>query len=407
MKKLLTMFISLALILVLSLAACGSNGLEQAAVIDVNTEQNAPGYVEGEDYQIQASMWANHYAARFTKGENGYYYNIFGPASPLMFYDVNSGIAVPVCNRPNCSHTAENCNASLGFLTGVEFIQYYDGNLYAFGYEGMDISHVDLYRLSADGSTRERLGMIYDFSGDQAAYNAAIHRGYAYVTLCLPGLDKRTVEVHRLSLSGDGEVETVHTFEESYGASAFLKAWGNDLYIFLSYFEDADGNGHTSDLYRMNIHTGETELVMPDCDYDFVANEEYLFYHWNTEIVARNLETQEETVLLDTGYANYLVLDGNNLLCDNRRGQWISDVVDGLEVTDPRTMTIIDVTDFSTQKTLVVEDKYCELVALQEDRIYAVIDKQTTDGYVRKTLCYCDWTALEDGATIRWTWVEE
>lgn len=224
MKKLLTMFISLALILVLSLAACGANGLEQAAVIDVNTEQNAPGYVEGEDYQIQASMWANHYAARFTKGENGYYYNIFGPASPLMFYDVNSGIAVPVCNRPNCSHTAENCNASLGFLTGVEFIQYYDGNLYAFGYEGMDISKANLYWVSTDGATRGKLGTLYNFVGDNTGYDALIHRGYAYATLYNGGTDKRTVEVHRLSLSGDGEAETIYTFEDSYGGSASIKA---------------------------------------------------------------------------------------------------------------------------------------------------------------------------------------
>lgn len=157
----------------------------------------------------------------------------------------------------------------------------------------------------------------------------------------------------------------------------------------------------------MNIHTGETELVISSCRYDYVMNEDYLFCHQNSKVIAHNLETQEETVILDTGYANYFALDGNHLLCDNGAGQMRAYLFDGLEVTDPRTMTIIDVTNFSIQKTLIVEDDYCDLAALQDNRIYATMDRETEDGNVRKTLCYCDWTALEDGATIQWTWMEE
>lgn len=360
MKKILTMLLSLALIL--GLAACGSNGLEQAAVIEVNTEQNDPGYVEGEDYQIAVGMYGSSYAGRFTKGEGGYYYSIYGTATPLMFYDENIGVTVPVCDRPNCTHDNENCNAYLGQMNLLEHIQYYDGNLYAFGTESSDLSRVDLYRISTDGSTHERMGMLYDFAGDQSAYDVVVHRGHAY---------------------------------------------GNFLYVRFSYFADVDGNESTGDLYRMNIHTGEMELVMPNSRYDFIANEDYLFYHRDMKVVACNLETQEETEILDNGYSNYLALDGDYLCCDNGAGQTFVRLFEELEVTDPRTMTIMDVTDFSIQKTLVVEDEYCDLVALQGDRIYAVIDKQTADGYVRKTLCYCDWTALEDGATIQWTWMEE
>lgn len=401
-----TIGLLLALILVLSLAACGSNGLEQAAVIEVNTEQDNPGYVEGEDYQTAVGMYGNSFAARFTKGEGGYYYDLFGPGSLLMFYDENAGVAVPVCDRPNCPHTGGDCNAYLGCFRGIEHMQYYDGNLYVFGYEGVDISNVDLYRISADGSTREKLGTVYHVAGDSVAYDAVIHRGYAYVTLCDAGLDKRTVEVHRLSLSGNGETETVYTFEESYGASARMKAYGNYLYSRFSYYADEDGNGVTKKLYRMNIHTGETELVMTGCPYDFLANEEYLFYHRDMKVVAHNLGTQEETMILDNGYSNYFALDGNHLLCDNGAGQMHVYLFDDVVVTDPRTMTIMDVTDFSILKTLVVEDKHCELVALQDNRIYALMDREI-DGDSRKSLCYCDWTALSDGDTIQWTWVEE
>lgn len=391
-----TVSILLAVILLLLLTACGGS-LESAEVIEVNTDQNSETYVEGEDYQVAVGIFGSTYAHRFTQGEGGYYYSIYGTASNLMFYDTNTGVAIPVCNQPNCSHEGSECNAYLGYLSSVEFIQYYDGNLYLFGHDGIDAGQVELYRVSADGSTRGKIGTIFTVKGDSVTYNAAIHRGYAYATLNGAGTDKRTVEVHRLSLSGDGESEVVYTFDKSYGGIAFLKAYGNYLYMEFCYYADEDGNGYTGDLYRMNIHTGETELLVTNCKYDFVANEEYLFYNRDSEVIAHNLETREETVILNNSYSNYMALDGNYLCCDNRSGQFLASAFDGLEVTEPRTITIIDMTDLSVVKTLIVGDNDCKLTAIQNDRLYATVDSQTEDGIV---LSFCDWTALADGETV-------
>lgn len=398
--------IIVALVLIWGLTGCGSSGLEKAAVIDVNTAQSSTGYVEHEDYQAAVSIFGSTYAHRFTEGEGGYYYSIYGNSSNLMFYDTATGVSIPVCNQPNCTHENRECNAYLGYLSSIEFIQYYDGNLYLFGHDGRDDGQVELYRVSADGTTRGKIGTIFTVKGDTVTYNAAIHRGYAYATLNGAGADKRTVEVHRLSLSGDRESEVVHTFDESYGGIAFLKAYGNYLYMEFCYYADEDGNGYTGDLYRMNIHTDETELLVTNCKYDFVANEEYLFYNRDSEVIAHNLQTHEETVILNNGYSNYMVLDGKFLCCDNRSGQFLASAFENAEVTDPRTLTIIDVTDFAVLKTLIVEDKDCKLTAIQDNRLYATTNYETEDGFFRTELSLCDWTVLDNEAAVSWTLVE-
>lgn len=403
MKK-IAIFLLCAMLI---LSGCGADSINTAEAIEVNTAQDSPTYVEGEDYQGAVGIFGSTYAHRFTEGKGGYYYNIYGTASSLMFYDTNAGVSIPVCNQPNCSHEGSECNAFLGYLSSVEFIQYYDGNLYLFGHDGMDDGQVELYRVSADGSTRGKIGTIFTVKGDSVTYNAAIHRGYAYATLNGAGTDKRTVEVHRLSLSGDGESEVVYTFDESCGGIAFLKAYGNYLYMEFCYYADEDGNGYTGDLYRMNIHTGETELLVTNCKYDFVANEEYLFYNRDSEVIAHDLETHEETVILNNGYSNYMALDGNYLCCDNRSGQFLASAFEEMEITDPRTMTIIDVTDLSVLKTLIVEDDDCKLTAIQDHLIYATVNSQTDDGFFGMALSYFDWTVQEDGTAVSWTYVEE
>ena len=330
MKKILIIFLCVMLLL----PGCGGEEpVRTAPVIEVNTAQDSPGYVFGEDCQQQWNSWSSTIGKKSTVGVGGYYYCDEGSAlNMLFFHDDATGQTVPLCNRPDCDH-AEDCSARLNFAT--DYLHWYDGNLYSLYNSGYNVV---LQRISPDGAIRDDIGTVFTMMGSGGSVMAAFHRGYVY---CIPigqGLVNHSKKLYRMSLGGGEEAELVHTFDPVIGGDAYLRAYGNYLYILHQHYADKDANGYNGDLWRYDIHSGEMELVMEGMRRMFAVDGQYLYYDSDTQVIARNLETGKETVLLEPGIPVCLLHDGRYLYCDNHMGLNITDAPEDAR----RTITIID-----------------------------------------------------------------
>lgn len=350
MKKSIT--IILALVTILSLTACGDS-LEGAEIIEVNTAQDSPAYVEGEDCQQQWNTWGTIVGKMSTQGEGGYYFYDEDGTRKLCYHDFVSDVTVPLCDQPNCDHTGNECNASLDF--GTRFLHYYDGNLYTISINSsMDVV---VQRISADGRTRGTVGTIFRTANGGSIF-AIFHRGYVYCVPEADGLVEHSTQIYRLNLGGSEEAELIHTFEPCIGGDVYMRAYGNYIYIQHQSYADSDANGYTADLYRYNIHTGEMEPVMEGMRRMFAVDDQYLYYDSDTQVIARDLETGEDTVLLDVGYPVYLMMDENYLYCDDLCGRDITHSATGSYPEGTRTITIIDKNTFGIVGTVEWETNF-------------------------------------------------
>lgn len=327
MKKIVIMMLCAMLLL----SGCAVEGT--AEVIEVNTAQASLTYVEGEDCQQQWNSWSTTIGKKSTAGIGGYYFcDESSVPNMLMFHDDATGQTVPVCNRPDCDHT-DDCAARLNFAT--DYLHWYDGNLYAIYTSGFQ---VNLQRISPDGATRDDMGTLFTMAENGGSVMAVFHRGYVY---CIPtggGLERNKTKLYRMSLGGGEKAELIHTFDPVIGGEAFLRAYGNNLYILHQHYEDNDANGYNGDLWRYDIHTGKIELVMEGMRRMFALDEQYLYYDSDTQVIARNLKTGEEQVLLEPGIPVVLLHDGRYLYCDNHMGLNVTDAPEDAR----RTITMID-----------------------------------------------------------------
>lgn len=217
MKKTKILLCLLMGFLCLALSACNQDKVE-----DLGEE-----YIEGSDYQSQFGSMP-----QIQKVGNGYYFLV---SERLYYYDPSMQQAVPVCNKADCDHSAESCNAS---MSGATEINYYDHKFYYIASENDDMEKWFLYYLSEDGKQREKVTQIatLDSSDKGISFQLCVHRGYAYFSI-LKGtsLKKRTAVVQKVSLQGDADWTEVAAME-GYGATIDdLAAYGNTLVVTGSY----------------------------------------------------------------------------------------------------------------------------------------------------------------------------
>ena len=110
-----------------------------------------------------------------------------------MYFDIATKSYIPLCNKPNCQHDSEECNAFfnnysiVGDVTYISnYIQYYDGYVYVIAVDEKS-GYVYLYQISPDGSSSKEYMTLYkaDLSSvngevDFHSPNVCIHRGYVY-----------------------------------------------------------------------------------------------------------------------------------------------------------------------------------------------------------------------------------
>lgn len=269
-------------------------------------------YEEGTDAQSFL------YAAEVTKAPNGYYYwdemNQTG-LGMLMYYDVESGQCVPLCNRPNCSHDDTECNAyfnragEAGDYFDRTFIQYYDGSVYILGYD--TDSYVNLYKIAADGSSWEKCMSLYKAdmtSTDESNCNSGIqtsqwvaprvviHRNYVYYLIW----NESTPKIQRIKL-GSSESENLYNTSGERASIDWMKIYGDYVFWRSVNYTDENYEDFTGAIMAYNCKTNKIYTVKTGDVGDFYISNDLLYYTTATGVGCYNLATQINTVIIDNG----------------------------------------------------------------------------------------------------------
>ena len=244
--------------------------------------------------------------------ELGYYFNqgYFGEASRirqgngvlisnylmyLKYLDKESGLVVPLCNKPECEHLGdENCVATYKNLRVINSVLY-ENYIYVYGVEQIDKEYkFNLYRVPLDGSSIDIVGTVYDdwqindkklydkpnFVTDNEYY-FIIHKGFAYLPYYFRDgegmMGFKSGGLKRMNID-TGNVEDVYNLQLANDLfPTILYAIGDDVYMYLR------GNNKAGGWMSYNTATNSVDYTGWDkayaAKYDITLKKNQ--YHYN------------------------------------------------------------------------------------------------------------------------------
>lgn len=245
---------------------------------------------DGVAVPMESDAVESDFAFQFVaESEEGYYFwerfsqIVWYPR--LMFMDRESGRVVPLCSRPDCAHEGEECNAYFrennrnGGGVNKQYLQYYEGNLYAVGLS--EDAYASLFRIRADGSGEWEIcaklyRTDYGATGEWKIPDILIHDGYVYFVSRLQKVQK----LERMPIDG-GTPEVV--FEGDSQASSVdiyrIKSNAGSLYFqMVSYFNSDLANSRVA-AYRYDPAAGQCSLVMEEYAGTYSVCGGFLYYN--------------------------------------------------------------------------------------------------------------------------------
>ena len=289
---------------VLCLAACGNDkdnsvdsGKDQPgnsnAVVSQNGDKNTDksGSYTGSKKTHEPNNYNNNGYTNIMETEYGYYFNqgyfpdfsnsvYRGNAGVtpdrlmnLKYFDKESGLSVPLCNKPECEHLGdEGCVATYKNLCVINTVLY-ENYIYVYGVEQIDKEYkFNLYRVPLDGSSIDIVGTVFEDRQikdtgvydrpnfvPQQYYYFIIHKGYAY----LPYYFRDGESMYGFKGGGlkrmdidTGAMEDIYTLQ--MGNDAFpcnLYAIGDEVYMYFM------RNINSSYWMSYNINTKEVDYT--------------------------------------------------------------------------------------------------------------------------------------------------
>lgn len=207
------------------------------------------------------SVWNNNIA----KCETGYYVLI---GEKIYYIEKETMQATFLCNKPNCLHNNDDCNAQIGT---VDSICYSDGYIYYLSNAADEHQFNGAYltRMSADGSQRKNILYM-----DIKPVDWIIHRGYFYYAIQKYTVDESTgledvnyADCYIYSYPTD---ESSRDAKEMYFAEEIRKdaqinsliAYGDNIYFQLYGMQRNDKSIEVRKSLKMNIQNHSvTEMV--------------------------------------------------------------------------------------------------------------------------------------------------
>ena len=353
-KKLIIGMIGVSLLL----SACSQNNSKVKSseeyvgqTFDTVSESDLGGYKEElldlskydiendeSDETIDGIIW-NY----MTISDKGYYYWVMsGQYDFLYFMDKATGKSVPLCNRPDCEHIDDKCNAYFKTVIhsaedGIEFdrnrVLFCDGYVYILGHD-FDGEHY-LYRISEDGSKQEQYMRLYKkeltqtgSEGQSMTYTTpeiCIHKGYVYFII-----PRETVPtIYRMQL-GSEKVEKVFELKTERPDLYRMLPYGDFIFfqagIFSEDYLDVDGG-----IFAYNVTNGDIKLVKSNAisAYKVVGNS--LYYAKSDGVYRYDMNGTFDERIVE--YENYPIFsvddkyiyieDGRNIKIYDIKGEYI------------------------------------------------------------------------------------
>lgn len=118
--------------------------------------------------------------ANIANGENGVY---ISQSDYVYYLEDGINILLPLCGRPDCTHTTDDCNA---YVKDCGQITFYDGYLYVYAGE-QSTYKCEIVRLDPDGSNHVTVIDLLDFAkphGGTYTQSWFMSEGYCFFGLC-------------------------------------------------------------------------------------------------------------------------------------------------------------------------------------------------------------------------------
>ena len=229
-----------------------------------DTDDPLPDY----DAPLSFAQMGNTSGNSICESEEGWYSDIYdnnvGKSKGLLIYtDKKTGMALPLCGKPECMHDNGSCNAYLGHTFRL---QMYDGKLYSIGQSS--------FRMEPDGTKRESIdGVSWDIL-DRISNNTfmQLHRGYIYCSssdILVEGAKEVGYAFVAAQPLDGGEPFTIfehYYYDEAGMPTVQVRLIGNEMYIMVEHMGDAIKENdykycYYADLYRWNIKTRQGETL--------------------------------------------------------------------------------------------------------------------------------------------------
>lgn len=218
----------------------------------------------------------------------------------LNFYDKNAKVSVPLCNRPNCNHDSNACNAAFGIFTSTgwevyrSMVYYYNGTVFLVGDEK---NNVNLYKVKADGSSWETYMTLFkaekttEIGADGITTTSwrlpdvCLHRNYVYYI----DNSESHPKLRRIQMKGT-QTEVIFEPEGDRTMLYRMKCYGDFVFFQAGRYE---GEELKAGIYAYNVQTGEVCLVKADVLREYYVVENILYYTANEMVYAYDLKTGE------------------------------------------------------------------------------------------------------------------
>lgn len=209
-----------------------------------------------------------------------------------------------LCNKPECSHHDQNCNAFAGLSFG-----YYNDHIYYLYFENNGES-MALGRMDMDGNNHKKITSLPNQKSADLGVTVVAGEGYfnnGYMILYLYRINqdpKSCGAIYKVELE-TGKIERL--FEDEIKNDIYVDICS--LYGDKIYFKEVTLTNESAKLYEGNMETGEIHMILEDFKVPSRAKRigDILYYHKPKEgFFEYDLKAGEETLKLKTNfyYAN-------------------------------------------------------------------------------------------------------
>lgn len=213
---------TMAATLLLSMWGCGSTSdRADSGEAKINCEDLAS--VDEKD----AEAWMGSHGNVCSTEDGAYIAYGTDTGTFLFYYDYDAKKYTKVCNKPECTHSDDSCNAFLpDALIEVSYdtslIQKYDDAIYMGGLDGKKAC---LYKVACDGSERGKAIELFDAEvsvskdggatlAEYTSFEFCIHRGYVYY--CIRNGQNSSLYRKKIDGSSKSEETIVSIDEQNY-----------------------------------------------------------------------------------------------------------------------------------------------------------------------------------------------
>lgn len=252
------------------------------------------------------------------KVDKGYYFLL---GEFLFYYDNTMEQACIVCNKYDCNHQNEECNA---YLAGATEINYFNKKLYYIAPEEEYSENWYLFCVSCDGKRREKIVQVATLNPEDngISFQMCVHRGKIFFSvLKSTNLKKRSAVVYEVELEGRHTWKEIDSFE-GYGAAIDdIAAYGNTLVVLASYADSEEGEFryHTDLVNLEKVDVKKDVIYDKDRDAIFAfMNKDVLYYYSDNKLFSKNINNGEEKCVSGSNvFYDEINFDGNYIYNSN------------------------------------------------------------------------------------------